>query len=70
VSGFSFTFDANLGPLTEKPPKDLDESKALVTPVTVMQSPTSPATDDLGQKIAKAKNLWENFQEPVLFDHR
>ena len=70
-SGFSFTFDGNLGSLTEdKGVKEMEEAKVLTTQVVVIQSPTSPATDELGQKIANVKNVWENFPRSVMFDHR
>jgi len=70
-SGFSFTFDSNLGSLTEeKGVKEMEETKVLTTQVVVIQSPTSPATDELGQKIANAKNVWENFPQSVMFEHR
>jgi len=34
-------------------------------------APTSPATDDLGLKIASVKNVWESLPAmPTVFEHR
>ena len=69
-SGFSFTFDSNLS-LTEDKVVGLDEAKSsLAAQTVVMQAPPSPATDDLDQKIAKAKNIWESYQpDAPIYEH-
>lgn len=74
-----FTFDAELAKLTEEksenkevgePPKPIQmpqQSGSGAGPH--MTSPTSPATDDLGLKIASVKNVWDMTPMGTVFEH-
>ena len=74
-----FTFDAELAKLTEEKSESKEVSEQINQPlsmpnqtsrVTSLQSPTSPATEDLNLKIASVKNVWETMPiMPTVFEH-
>ncbi len=76
-----FTFDAELAKLTEEkteksdigePPKPIPMPNQGSRP-SAIPSPDSPATEDLGMKIAAVKNVWESIPAippmPTVFEH-
>lgn len=73
-----FTFDEELAKLTEEksgnqdmnePPQHMSMSNPSAR-ATSLQSPTSPATEDLNLKIASVKNVWESMPAmPTVFEH-
>ena len=74
-----FTFDAELAKLTEEKSEAKEVGEQMSQPmsmpnqtsrVTALQSPTSPATEDLNLKIASVKNVWESMPiMPTVFEH-
>ncbi len=74
-----FTFDAELAKLTEEKAETKEVTEQMNQPismpnptsrVTTLQSPTSPATEDLNLKIASVKNVWETMPiMPTVFEH-
>ena len=74
-----FTFDAELAKLTEEKSETKEVSEQMNQPMSMpnqtsrvasLQSPTSPATEDLNLKIASVKNVWEPMPiMPTVFEH-
>ncbi len=74
-----FTFDAELAKLTEEKAETKEVSEQMNQPISMsnqtsrvstLQSPTSPATEDLNLKIASVKNVWESMpMMPTVFEH-
>lgn len=67
-----FTFDAELAMSEDKQTNKASASKSMQMAsqaIGSVTSPTSPATEDLNQKIAKVKNVWECLPAmPTVFE--